>query len=198
MRKFFRQGLFIVFLCIFVGGINVNAGIICCRKVNNEIIKKTLECFISEKKTLIDSYFRENCPSAIVNIDGSVFEINPKKTSDVLIRIPFFSDKEENIVGDIILDLLLIETGSKDQIISFFTTPDSRAFRFKNITVSPGIGMGDFSKYVYGDIEKMCLPTTEEDTFIYLARNPKAKSVFDAHTLIQEDGMGKIIRKIYF
>ena len=171
---------------------------ICCRKVHNTTVQKSLTDFIYSKKSLcIDPYFDSYCPGAVIDISNSVFEINPRKIGKVMIRIPFFQVKKENIIGDISIDLSLAGAKNKKQVIDFLNGVESDTFKFRIITSSPGIGMGDYLKLLYCDIKEVDLIDTDEDTIVYLSKN-NSSNVYRAHKLVQEDVNETVIKQIYY
>lgn len=181
-----------------MGGITVSAEKICCRKVHNIAVQKSLTDFIYSKKSLcIDSYFDSYCSGAVIDISNSVFEINPRKIGKVMIRIPFFQVKKENVVGDISVDLSLIGAKNKKQVIDFFNDIKGDTFKFHIITSSPGIGMVDYSKLLYCNIKELDLIETDKDTIVYLSKN-NSSNVYKAHKLVEEDIDGTVIKQIYY
>lgn len=105
---------FVVYFAIFLGGANVNAEVLCCRKVNNITVKQSLITFIRQQNSGIQQYFNSvNSSGLEIDVDSSVFIIDPQKLSQVRIRIAFYRDKKSNINGDISLEILVNETQYK-------------------------------------------------------------------------------------
>lgn len=199
MRKFFRLSIIFFTVCLagFLGFGTVEAEVLCCRRVKNSFVRESLANFINQQKSGIEEYFKSvDHLGSEVDIDSSIFVINPQELDHVRVRIPFRKNNK-SIEGDISLEILVTGSERKEDIINFLSNDYGGMLGFRIITSSPGKGLGTMSKLLYCDIDKIKLVPTDEPTIVYISKT-NSKNVYRAHALIQETREGSVLKKIYF